>query len=268
MRLAVLGSGSSGNALVVASGAHRLLVDAGFSCRMLEKRLAILGEDAADLDAVLLTHEHGDHVRGARRLMTRHGMPVHGTAGTLDACGLSPAALASAAPAAAGQMSHVVRSGEPFEVPGFRVEAFAIPHDAREPVGYVIEDEAGTRLGVAADLGTRSRLAWARLARVDALVLETNHDLQMLRAGPYPWHLKQRVAGRHGHLSNREAALGLRELVSDRLRLVVAYHLSRTNNMPALVAQMLGEVLDREGSSAEVVLTRQDEPTPWLEVTQ
>ena len=127
---------------------------------------------------------------------------------------------------------------------GFEVEPFLIPHDAREPVGLVVEDGAGHRVGLAADLGYRSHLAWARLARLDALLLETNHDLEMLRNGPYPWPLKQRVAGRHGHLSNADAAEGLPELLHDALRLVVLYHLSRTNNLPR-AASVVGEALER-----------------------
>jgi phosphoribosyl 1,2-cyclic phosphodiesterase len=146
------------------------------------------------------------------------------------------------------------------------VEPFAIPHDAREPVGLAVEDSAGRRLGLAADLGSRSRLAWARLAGVDFLVLETNHDLGLLRSGPYPWVLKQRIAGSHGHLSNEDAADGVPELVSDRLQWVVLYHLSQTNNSPALAADAVGEALAREGCPARVALTEQDRPTPWLEI--
>jgi len=109
-------------------------------------------------------------------------------------------------------------------------------------------------------------LAWSTLSEVDALVLEANHDLDMLRRGPYPWSLKQRVAGRHGHLSNRDAADGVRDLVSDRLGLVVLYHLSRTNNVPGLAAATVGEALDGEGSAAEICVSGQHEPTEWLEV--
>lgn len=263
MRLAVLGSGSGGNSLIVESGGRRLLVDAGFSCRRIERQLRDLGEDAAQIDALLLTHEHQDHIRGADRLSERYGFPVYATAGTLEHTPLGPGAHHTA---------HTIRSGEPFEVPergvpGFRVEAFRIPHDAREPVGFVIEDAAGHRLGVVADLGSRSQLAWTRLRDLDCLVIEANHDLQMLRNGPYPWHLKQRVAGRHGHLSNHEAAVGVSELLSERLRRVVLYHLSRTNNQPALAAQAVGETLDTLGSRAELFVTQQDEATPWIEIT-
>jgi phosphoribosyl 1,2-cyclic phosphodiesterase len=255
--MAVLGSGSGGNALVVESGGRRLLLDAGFSCRTLERGLRDLGESAAAVDAILLTHEHDDHVRGADLLAKRHGIPVYATAGTLAHARLSEDTRASAV---------VIRSGEPFEAAGFFVEAFRLPHDAHEPVGFVIEDCRGLRLGAAYDLGARTRLAWGRLADLDAVVIEANHDLQMLRNGPYPWHLKQRVASRHGHLSNADAALGVAELLSDRLRKVVLYHLSRTNNAPALAVQAVGAELDANGSAAELVVTAQDEATPWLEL--
>lgn len=259
MRLAVLGSGSRGNSLVVESGSSRLLVDLGFSCRETERRMALLDVEPDGFDGIVLTHEHGDHVRGADRFVRRHPAPVYATEGTARASKLGEEA--------ARQVCHL-RSGERCRVGGFEVEPFLIPHDATEPVGVVIEDESGCRLGLVADLGSRSRLAWARLSELDVLVLETNHDLEMLRNGPYPWSLKQRVAGRHGHLSNEDAALGLNELLCDRLSWVVAYHLSQTNNLPALAAQCLGEVLAREGCGAQVAVTAQDEPTPWLEVNR
>ncbi len=260
MRLAVLGSGSGGNSLIIESAGKRLLLDVGFSCRQIEQRLAGLGVDLEQVDALLLTHEHQDHCRGADVMLRRYGLPTYATQGTLDGAGLSAEAV--------GEV-RAIRSGKPFEVseaPGFWVEAFGIPHDAREPVGFVIEDADGCRIGLAADLGSRSQLAWGRLQDLDCLVIETNHDLQMLRTGPYPWHLKQRVAGRHGHLSNREAADGVAELLSDRLSSVVLYHLSETNNLPALAAEAVGDRLDRDGSAARVVVTRQHEPTPWIEI--
>lgn len=257
LRVVVLGSGSAGNAVVVECGGSRILIDAGFSCRELVKRMAAVGFDPATLSALVLTHEHGDHCRGVVRVMQRYGLPLFASEGTLQGIHL-PEKLA--------KKVHVLASGAVAEVGGFAVEPFVIPHDAREPVGLVIETSAGHRVGLAADLGTRSRLAWGRLTDLDVFLLETNHDLDMLRNGPYPWALKQRVAGRHGHLSNREAAEGLPELLGDRLRHVVLYHLSRTNNLPALAAAAVTEVLEREGSRAEVVVSDQEIPTPWLEV--
>lgn len=267
MRIAVLGSGSGGNALIVESGERRLMVDAGFSRRRIERQLRELGVDPTTIDALLVTHEHHDHARGADGLLRRYGIPLHATAGTVEDLALGPEVAAKVA---------VVRCGEPFEVPGraghgtgragFRVEAFPVPHDAREPVGWVIEDSAGRRLGLVADLGRRSRRAWSRLRDLDCLVIETNHDLEMLRTGPYPWRLKQRVAGPYGHLANHEAAQGVAELVSDRLQWVVLFHLSRTNNRPALAARAVGESLAATGSRAELVVTQQDRATSWLEI--
>lgn len=263
MRVAVLGSGSGGNSMIIESNGARLLVDAGFSCRQIEKRLESLGESAADLDALILTHEHHDHLRGTSVLARRYQLPVYATAGTFAGGDLGEEIMAR---------STTIRSGLPFEIPSkrgetaFRVESFGLPHDAREPVGFVVEDAAGQRLGLAADLGMRTQLAWGRLSDLDILVIETNHDLQMLRNGPYPWYLKQRVAGRHGHLSNHEAAEGIPELLTDRLRWVVLYHLSKTNNLPALAACAVGEKLEREGARAEIALTEQDRPGQWLEV--
>ena len=253
MRITVLGSGSRGNAVVIESGARRVLVDAGFSCRQLERRMALAGVEPSSLEALILTHEHSDHVCGAELFSRRYGLPVYGTEGTLQELPLR-------------RPGNVFRSGEKLEIAGFEVEPFAIPHDAREPVGLVLEDREGRRVGLAADLGSRTRLAWGRLRELDVLILETNHDLTMLRDGPYPWALKQRVAGRHGHLSNREAAEGIPELVEDRLRWVVLYHLSQTNNLPALAAASVAEALDACGARAQTVVTNQHQPTPWLEV--
>ena len=255
-RLVVLGSGSAGNAVVLECGGRRLLIDAGFSCKQIEHRLGLLGLEGDGFDGIVLTHEHQDHCRGAARFARRHSLTVHATAGTLEALGFLEADFPTA----------VLRSGAVQQVGSFAVEPFAVPHDAREPVGLVVEDAAGRRVGLAADLGARSQLAWGRLKDLDVLVLETNHDLEMLRSGPYPWPLKQRVASRHGHLSNREAAEGVPELLCDRLRWIVLYHLSRTNNLPVLAAEAVLEALDREGSAARICVSEQAEPTSWLEI--
>ena len=256
LRLVVLGSGSGGNVLVLESGSRRLMVDAGFSCREIEKRLAKVGIDATNFDGLVLTHEHSDHTRGVKRFARRHGVSVYATAGTLEEVDL-PAAEVEA---------HVVASGRPVRAGSFVIEPFDVPHDAREPIGLVVDDEVGRRIGVVADLGTRSRLAWGCLTELDALILESNHDLNMLRSGPYPWPLKQRVASRHGHLSNREAAEGISELDTHHMQWLVLYHLSRTNNMPALALESAAEALSRNGSPAQLCVANQFEPTPWMEV--
>lgn len=257
LRVCVLGSGSGGNAVVVESAGRRLLLDAGFSCRELERRMKQVGADPKGFDAVVLTHEHEDHVRGAARFGGRHDIPIYATEGTLRGAELRGATAAALVE---------IRSGEPFEAGGFRIEPFAIPHDAREPVGFVVEDGAGRRVGVVSDLGSRSKLAWARLRDLDLLLLEYNHDLEMLRTGPYPWHLKQRISSGHGHLSNRSAAEGMPDLICDRLRYLVLYHLSRTNNLPALAAAAAAEALERERAATEILISDQFEPSPWLEI--
>ena len=257
LRAAVLGSGSGGNAVVVESNGFRVLIDAGFSCKELERRMRLAGIDPASIGAVLLTHEHEDHIKGVDRFARKHHLPVYLTAGTMLGTVLGDEVV---------PRTVRIESGRPFEVGPFAVEAFSIPHDAREPVGFVLQDTGGRRLGLAGDIGCRTQLAWGRLSDLDCLLLETNHDLEMLRSGPYPWALKQRVAGRHGHLSNREAADGLPELLAARLRFVVLYHLSRTNNLPALAAAEVAETLAREGSAAEIVISSQFEPSSWLEV--
>jgi len=257
LRVGVLGSGSGGNAVVVESGEHRILLDAGFSCRELVARMALLGVDPKSLKALVITHEHQDHCRGADGFAHKHKLPIYGTPGTLGRIRMRDVVAKTVIR---------MRSGERREIDGFTVEPFMVPHDAAEPVGVVIEDPLGRRVGLVADIGCRTSLAWARLRDLDVLILETNHDLDMLRNGPYPWSLKQRVAGRHGHLSNREAAEGLPELMGDRLRCVVLYHLSRTNNLPTLAAAAIGEALDREGCSARLAVTEQDRPSPWIEV--
>jgi phosphoribosyl 1,2-cyclic phosphodiesterase len=258
LRFCVLGSGSGGNCVVVESDGYRLLLDAGFSCREIERRLKLVQVSPKSIAAVVLTHEHEDHVRGVARFAGRHEIPVWATHGTLEAAGLRGD---TAAPL------HTLRPGAAVELPGFEVEAVPIPHDAREPVGLVVRDRAGRRLALLADLGCRSQAAWGRVRDVDAILLETNHDLDMLRNGPYPWVLKQRIASRHGHLSNRDAADGLPEMLHDRLRWVVLYHLSRTNNLPALAHATVSEVLEREGSKAGVALADQDQPSDWMEVS-
>jgi len=257
LRLCVLGSGSQGNAVVVEAGGRRLLIDAGFSAREVRRRLAKVGLELDQIDAIVLTHEHGDHVRGLDRLAKKRRVPIYATGGTI--AGLDVRAETAS-------LLRPCRSGVPFEAAGFLVELFLVPHDAREPVGVVVEDPGGARVGLVADLGCRSRLAWGRLASVHALLLESNHDLGMLRDGPYPWSLKQRVAGRHGHLSNEDAAQGLPELVHDGLAHVVLYHLSQVNNLPSLAAAVIGEQLDRLAAKAELTVSGQDLPTPWLTV--
>lgn len=233
MRFASLGSGSRGNALLVEAAGTRLLVDCGFGPRELTRRLARLGLAPADIDAVVITHEHGDHIGGVARCAARFGFGVHMTAGTFGAAGRR---LGDAAGI------HLFDGHTAFGVGGIEIRPFPVPHDAREPVQFVFA-ASGRSLGLLTDAGHVTPHIVAMLGRCDALVLECNHDADMLAGGSYPWPLKQRIAGRFGHLDNRSAAALLRQVDAGRLQHVVCAHLSEQNNTPQLARAALAAAL-------------------------
>ncbi len=228
MRFASLGSGSRGNATVLVSGDTRILVDCGYSQRELERRLAVAGISPASLDAVLVTHEHADHVRGVGVLSRRYDLPVWCTRGTWRGSEIGKVSdLHLFTP-------HVDR----FRIGSVDVRPYAVPHDAREPVQYVFEAE-GLRLGILTDAGSLTPHIQDRLLGVDALLLECNHDPGMLADGPYPPRLQARVGGALGHLSNQQAADLLGRLEHGKLKHLVAAHLSEKNNHPDLARDAL-----------------------------
>jgi len=231
VRFASLGSGSQGNALIIEAGTTRLMVDCGFGVEETERRLARLELTAGDLSGILVTHEHSDHADGALPFARRHGQRVWMTQGTATAAG-------------AGTPPNVViiDSHAPFAVGDLEVWPFPVPHDAREPVQFVLTDGAA-RLGVLTDIGGPTRHAEAMLSGCDGLVLECNHDSAMLAHGPYPAPLKSRVAGPFGHLANDAAAALLGAIDRKHLKHLVAAHLSQTNNRPELARAALCAVL-------------------------
>ena len=236
MRLWMLGSGSKGNAVLVESGDTRVLIDAGFSARRLAALLDQVGVLPQSVDALLLTHEHSDHVSAVATALRRWRWPVYATAGTIR----------GAADLLAGAATHVVEPGARFAVGGLGLEAFRTSHDAQEPVGYVATSlRTGTRAAVVTDLGRATDEVRTAIERVDVLVLESNHDEGLLDAGPYPWHLKRRVAGSHGHLSNRAAGELATGCLHRELRQIVLAHLSETNNSPAVAHEGMQRVLKR-----------------------
>ena len=253
MRFASLGSGSRGNATLIDAGETRLLVDCGFSLRELENRLTATGLSPGHLDAVLLTHEHGDHIRGVGALARRYGIPVWSTPGTWRAADL-------------GEVPdlHLFTAHDGgFRIGGVRVQPFAVPHDACEPAQYVFERD-GRRLGMLTDAGSLTPHMVASLDGLDALLLECNHDSVMLANGPYPPALQARVAGDLGHLSNGQAAALLRQLDHRRLRHLVAGHLSEKNNAPELVRAALLGVCDALASRFDILA--QDSTSGWYQV--
>ena len=254
MRFAWLGSGSRGNAGLIEAGQTRLLLDCGFTAKETERRLARLGLEPADLAGVLVTHEHRDHIAGVSVLARRHRLPVWMTPGTHRQAG------------DLGELPGLAlfNCHEPFAVGDLQVEPFPVPHDAREPSQFVFSDGA-RRLGVLTDAGRSTPHVEAVLAGCDGLLLECNHDADMLADGPYPPTLKARVGGGHGHLSNAQAAELLGRLDTARLQHIAALHLSEENNRPGLAREALGAAL---GCGPDWVATAgQAEGLDWRQLT-
>jgi phosphoribosyl 1,2-cyclic phosphodiesterase len=315
VRFTVLASGSKGNSTIVSGGHTRILVDAGLSCRELFRRMKLAGEDPSTIDAIIITHEHQDHVNGLAVTARKLGIPVYFTEGThrawrrwlmprrqmtysqwLEQCRKQAAARQAEADAsegdpdeldmsegaeASGETANSARgqtaapenepawlpsiqyfqAGQPFQIGDIAVSPFTIPHDATDPVGFVFETE-GVRLGVATDLGYISPNVKAQLKRLDLLLLESNHDLEMLRDGPYPWAVKQRVLSRVGHLSNEAAANFLEAEYDGQATYVILGHLSESNNLPDLVRVSAERALNGRASllANKLLLASQHEP--------
>lgn len=260
MKFAVLASSSAGNATFVEGGGAKLLVDAGTNCKTLSAALAPLGVGLADLDAVLLTHEHHDHVSSLAVLERRCGTPLYATAGTFEGCEQDR----GGGGACEGWDCRCFEPGEPFEVGGLRVEPFSTPHDAADPVGFVLDD-GSARLGLATDLGFATELVARRLRGCAALALEFNHDLRMLETSARPPSLIQRIRGRNGHLSNDQGAELLAAVAGSGLRHVVPMHLSGECNEPALAVAAARDALRAAGLDPGLV-RRPAFPTPLLEI--
>jgi phosphoribosyl 1,2-cyclic phosphodiesterase len=233
VRFASLGSGSEGNGLVVECGATRVLIDCGFSLSEAVSRLERLGVAPDSVSAIVVTHEHSDHVSGVARLAAKYSIPVWLSFGTVTVAGVRMAALPAL---------RAFNGGETFAIGDLQFESIPVPHDAREPVQFVCSNGAA-KLGVLTDLGRSTGQVEAKLSGCDALYLECNHDLQMLASGPYPWPLKQRIMGGFGHLDNASAAALLTRMDCSKLKHVVAAHLSQQNNTPALARAALANAL-------------------------
>ena len=258
MRFCSLGSGSEGNALIVevrqGASTSRLMMDCGFGLAETESRLARAGLSPANLDGIVVTHEHSDHLGGVARFARKHLTPVwltHGTARLLSERALPQALI------------NYVDPHEAFQVNDIAVHPYTVPHDANEPVQYVFGDGA-VRLGVLTDVGTTTTHIENSLKDCDALVLEANHDREMLSVGPYPASLKARVAGRFGHLDNDTAAELLGRIKSPKLQHILCAHLSKQNNTEELARQAFANALSCEASW--VGISRQDEGFDWRQL--
>lgn len=321
VRFTVLASGSKGNSTIVTGGHTRILVDAGLSCRELMRRMKLAGEDPATLDAILITHEHQDHINGVAVTARKLGIPVYFTEAThrawmrwltprkrmtysewaeecrrqaearqteaaaaTDVCECEEAETEDDSvdvPAIAAEMEpgtqdtgvdakkdptwlpavEYFEAGKPFQIGDIAVSPFTIPHDAADPVGFVFQAE-GVRMAVATDLGYVPPNVKAQLRRLDLLMLESNHDLEMLRDGPYPWSVKQRVLSRVGHLSNDAMAEFLEASYDGQATYVILGHLSESNNLPELARVSAERALSGRASllANRLILAAQHEP--------
>ena len=255
MKVCVLGSGSKGNCTYIESGSTRILIDAGFSGKEIERRLAAIGRSAEGLTAILVTHEHHDHIAGVGVLSRRYGLPVFINNGTYQAAQRKLGKLTTL---------RSFTTGELVIVNELQVHPFSIVHDAADPVGFVIRKDM-LCIGYCTDTGQITRLINHHLRSCSTLILEANHDPQMLRDGPYPMSLKQRIQSKNGHLANGEAVQFASCLAQGVLQNLVLAHISETNNHPDLVLSA-AEKAFVGCKNLEVHLARQDLPGPLISV--
>ena len=249
----MLASGSSGNTALLATEKTRVLLDAGLSMRETGKRLAAIGESLGAIDAILVTHEHSDHVAGLPVLARNRNVRavIYMTRLTSPAIGWGESAE---------RRLETFQAGASFQVGDIEVESFSVPHDAVDPVGFRFEAQ-GVRIGVVTDLGYVPESIKFHLRRTDLLLLESNHDLDMLKVGPYPWSVKQRVMSRVGHLSNLSMSDFLMEDLDSSTAHLLLGHLSEHNNHPEIVRLMASQALERRGLATRLAIASQHVPS-------
>lgn len=251
MQFCCLGSGSKGNTTLVKSNNHVLMIDCGFSVRDVFKRLAAKDCDPVSVKAILVTHEHSDHIAGVAALARKLSIPVYASRGTAKTGKLE----------GVSDMRWIV-PGQRFTIAGVDVDAVTVPHDACEPCQFVLQAN-GRRLGVATDMGFVSAHVLSAYRQCDAMLLEANHDTRMLWQGPYPPSLKHRVAGNWGHLSNEQARQFISAVDTDRLSTLVLGHISEQNNCVSIVRKHFDELQNKIG---RIVYASQDDGFDWLAV--
>jgi phosphoribosyl 1,2-cyclic phosphodiesterase len=258
LKVTVLGSGSTGNATLVEAGGVRVLVDAGFSGRSIERRMHAAGIEPGWLDAILITHDHGDHTRGMGVLARRFRVPLYLTERTRAACGVL---------LDGSEELHTYDTSATVRIGVLEVTPFLTVHDAVDPVAVTLRDTStDTKLGIATDLGRPTASVRAALAGCHMLVLEANHDEVMLREGPYPWSVKQRIASSHGHLSNRAAGELARELQHAELTTIVLAHLSESCNDGGLARECVAMALDGTAFRGPLLVATQEAPLHTIDV--
>jgi phosphoribosyl 1,2-cyclic phosphodiesterase len=258
--VAPLGSGSAGNSFYFESDGTSLLVDAGFGPRETRRRLEQIGRTIDMVKAIVVTHEHYDHIRGAERIARKWGIPIYLTQGTLDASSIDR-----------GETPTVVfPNNTTFTIGELCVHAQRTVHDAADPACFVIESRDGTRVGIASDLGHVDPAVLRHLQECDGLFFESNHDLDMLRTGTYPWSLKRRIMSRFGHLSNDDSMQAVQRMLGADLKMLCLTHLSQRNNHEAIVRDMATGLLDRlgVGTQLELSIAKQFEATGVFDIVR
>ncbi|HEX8171112.1 MAG TPA: MBL fold metallo-hydrolase [Thermoanaerobaculia bacterium] len=258
MIVAPLSSGSAGNAYWFESDGTAILVDAGLGPRETKKRLELVGHDVERVSAIVLTHEHYDHIRGAEKIARKYGIPIYLTRGTLDASSIDTNETKTV----------VFDNDSSFTIGELQVHACRTIHDAADPACFVVEARDGTRVGIASDLGYVSSEVLRHLSGCDGLFFESNHDLDMLRMGTYPWSLKRRIMSRFGHLSNDDSMTAVQRLLGADLKTLCMIHLSQKNNHESIVREMCTRLLNRTGASVDFAIARQFEPTGVFDVAR
>ncbi len=256
MRFSVLGSGSEGNSVFIANEDGGVLIDVGFSLKRISERMEMMKITPELIRGLLITHEHIDHIRGIGLFARKYRIPVYGTEETLNRGHRILGNLPEA---------KIITNYQAFQIGSLIFRAFSIVHDAADPVGYIVESN-DRRIGICTDTGCVTHLIKERLKDCDGLILEMNHDMGMLLAGPYPWHLKQRIKSRTGHLSNEDAGVLLHDIWHSQLQTVHLAHLSKENNLPELAMLAASEAMTRAGNTGSTILqvAKQDEPTQMI----
>jgi len=254
--LTILGSGSGGNCAYVETDHARILIDAGFSLRQIRQRLATIGRTPENLTGILVTHEHSDHVQGLLQLGQKLRIPIYCNRATQDALYYQLRSRLEC---------RLFVTGNSFELEDVLVESFSIPHDAQDPVGFLLQTSEGN-IGFLTDLGHATKLATERVRRANVLVLESNHDIKLLQDCPHrPWSLKQRILGRHGHLSNEAAADLAEQIMSSELHQLFLGHLSGECNRPEIAYDVMNRRLQQLGAShVRLEITSQSVPCPTV----
>jgi len=258
VRLTILGSGSSGNCAYLETDDIRILIDAGFSARQIRQRLATIGRTPENLTGILVTHEHSDHIQGLAALCEKLRLPIYCNRATKDAIEFQLEIRVNC---------RLFTTGGSFEIGDICVDTFMVPHDAQDPVGFLIRT-AGGNIGFLTDLGHTNKLVIERVRPAHVLVLEANHDVKMLQESPHrPWSLKQRILGRHGHLSNEAAADAAEQVMSSHLHHLYLGHLSRECNKPELAKKVMEKRMEKIGARhVRLETASQSVPCPTLEL--